>query len=448
MCFKSVISRLLSRAAAALTLLLAVTVTAGFMQCRADVINVDSVKLWQTRLSQASTPADSIRALYNLFDITLRSDAGVYSDPLISLAERNKDYDIELDILRKVANTFNGRDSAKMDSLLAIANGVPPSDDQRETVIFIEMRSLLGRLDMMDEPQRIELLHKFINEYRDDENIGLYDRILSLYKLTMTLGLTVGGDLYSDYMDRLHLLIRELPDTIGPLNSLFHTQASMIYTINNDTEQAIEANRMLLSIIDALKKKNIERGFVHFNYDRSEYVALRRLLASYEGLTADEIERYHARMLELAEANQEIAEEYRTMRRSESFYLYSNGRYGQAIPVLRYAVMQPGNANYRTKLYNMLISCAEKTGDTAAAAEARNGYIEALEERLEQARLDKVRELQILLDANAVSRSQLDEVCSENDARVLRYRIALGLVSVIAIAALAWAFRLRRRRRQ
>lgn len=428
-----------------LTLLVAVCSAVSQFTTVAEVISVDSVKEWQARLAGATTPDDSIVALYNLFDITLRSDAGVYSDPLIALAERNKDYDVELDILRKVSNTFNGRDTAKMDSLLNIARAIPPSDDQRETVIFIEMRSLLGRLDLMDEPERVDMLHKFINEYHDDDEAGLYDRILSLYKLTMTLGLTVGGDLYSDYMDRLHLLIKELPDSIGPLSSLFHTQASMIYTINNENDKAIEANRKLLGIIDTLKAKNSRRGFIHFNYDRTEYVALRRLLACFETLSRDEIERYNARLLELAAANPAIADEYNSMRRSESFYLYGTGRYAEAIPVLRHAVAQPGNANYRPKLYHMLISCAEKTGNQAVGAEARNGYISALEERLEQSKLDKIRELQILLDANTASREHLQVVREEYEDSMFAYRIGIAAAALIALAAIALLFFSRRR---
>ena len=85
----------------------------------------------------------------------------------------------------------------------------------------------------------------------------------------------------------------------------------------------------------------------------------------------------------------------------------------------------------------MLISCAEKTGNQAVGAEARNGYISALEERLEQSKLDKIRELQILLDANTASREHLQVVREEYEDSMFAYRIGIAAAALIALAAIA-----------
>lgn len=417
---------------AVVTALVAIT---GAMPSEASVINVGEVLEWQRRLAEATTANDSIRALYNLFDITLRRDSGVYSMQLVELADREKDYAVELDILRKLSNTADG-DSVAMDRLLELVNRVPPSDDQRQTMIFVRMRDLLGRMELMTEEERFRMVNELIQTYRDNPEASLYDRILPLYSVTMALGMTVGGDLYSDYMDRLSLLIKELPDSLGPLNSLFHTQASMIYTMNNEKEKAVAANLKLLSIIEGLKKMNEARGFTYFNYETVEYVALRRLLANYEILSREDVERYYNCILELVEQNPRIAADFNKLQRTQSFYLVATGRYGEAIPVLKKALSNERNANYRTTLSLMLIRSADKAGDIQSARQAREEYIKALEQRLARAELDKIRELQILLEANSHSLERIDELEDDNNATVMSYRIALYAVSALAAVAL------------
>ncbi len=287
---------------------------------KAELIDADAVKVWQGKLAIAENADDSIAALYNLFDLTKRYDAGVFSCPLLELSSRTMDYTIYLDVLRKVANR-NARDQKMMDSLYEVIKEVPASDDQQETLIFIEVRRLQAMLNNMPKDERFRYLYDLVANYRDDPSMPLYSRIRSLYLLTTVLSKTVGGDIYDDYMDRLYLLIKELPDQLGPLSSLYFTQASVSSTLSGEYERGAAINRKLLSIIHSLKARNEANGFAYANYNNNEYSVLRRLITNYPALQQEEIDSCYMRIKELVAIDDELKEEYATVMRVEAFYL-------------------------------------------------------------------------------------------------------------------------------
>ncbi|MDE5626805.1 MAG: hypothetical protein K2I58_02490, partial [Candidatus Amulumruptor sp.] len=201
---------------------MAVAMLSGVFHTRATVIDMNAMKEWQTRLSQSRNATDSITALYNLFDISLRNDSGVYSAPLVRLTSRTKNFDVMLDVLRKLGNSMRADSMAYRNIRETIAQ-TPPSEDQYESLLFIDLTRFNWEVSNMSDAQRMTLLQRLITDYQDNPGQSLYDRILPLYRITILLGRTVGGDLYSDYMDRLYLFIKELPDPDGPLSSLFYT---------------------------------------------------------------------------------------------------------------------------------------------------------------------------------------------------------------------------------
>lgn len=418
----------ITRLAAALPTALTLVLAGAFsVIVRADVINVHHIKEWQKNLVEASTPQDSIDILYNLFDISLRNDTGVYSKQLIQLCERVRDYDTELDIIRKVVNK-NGRDDAVVDSLSQIVSRIPFSENQRETMIFIEIRKLLSDLNDMDEADRMKMLNNLILKYEDDPSQSLYDRILPLYRLTVVLGMTVGGDLYADCMERLAILIRQLPKKNGPLTSLYTTQAAMIYSILGEHEKSVEANREYLEIIRELVAENESRGRIYASYKNNIYLALRRMLTNYQALTDQEVDSIYSAMCQLTEDDPELAEEFNNMARAKSFYLVAKKRYPEAVTAIRTALDNEKNRNYRTRLLKMLIESSEAVGDRQTLAEARQQYIDLLEAGIEAGRSGKIRELQLLLNVNSSSQDRLDDAEDELKDSSDRYRLIIAII--------------------
>ena len=184
-----------------IVILMMVTLTSAFY-ARATVIDMAAMKEWQNRLASSRNAADSITALYNLFDISLRNDSGVYSAPLVHLTSRTKNFDVMLDVLRKLGNSMRSDSLAYRRIREAIVK-TPPSEDQYESLLFIDLTRFNWEVSNMNDSQRMTLLQRMIADYQDNQGASLYDRILPLYRITIMLGRTVGGDLYSDYMDRL-----------------------------------------------------------------------------------------------------------------------------------------------------------------------------------------------------------------------------------------------------
>lgn len=432
--FTTSISRSIALAALAIVCLFS-----AYSPTRAAVIDVNAIQTWQQRLSEAKNASDSIKALYNLFDITHRADSGIYSYPLLQLTAREGEYGVHLDILRKIVNV-NTNDSILVDSMFRMAQRVPESNDQRETLIFIELRRFYVQLQNMTEAERLSTLYNLVDQYRDDADAPLYERILPLYKLTMALGRTIGGNLYSEYMDRLQVLIRQLPDQFGPLSSFFYTQASVIYTITNDQEKAVEANKRYLNIVDTLKMRNRNRGHRHASYNSNEYVALRRMLVNYEALTPWEVEHYYRRLMALVESDQQLATEYSNVARARSYYLVAKQRYPEAIEALHQAIENEKNGDYRTRMLRLLVECAKQTGNRDELRAARDEYVINLEKTNERRQREKLAELRFLMDINSNVRERFNNLEVEHEKLLNEYYKDLLVMSIIAgVAVLAFA---------
>lgn len=413
---------------------MAVAMLSGVFHTRATVIDMNAMKEWQTRLSQSRNATDSITALYNLFDISLRNDSGVYSAPLVRLTSRTKNFDVMLDVLRKLGNSMRADSMAYRNIRETIAQ-TPPSEDQYESLLFIDLTRFNWEVSNMSDTQRMTLLQRLITDYQDNPGQSLYDRILPLYRITILLGRTVGGDLYSDYMDRLYLFIKELPDPDGPLSSLFYTQAATAYTFTNEPEKAVKACKRLLEITQNLKERNQKRGYVYANYNSIEYIYLRRMLVNFPALTDKEIEQYCGKLMELVEADERLREEFNHLGRARGYYLVATKRYAEAIPELMKSLHNETDREFRTRVYPMIILSAKESGNQKVLNEISDDYIAMLEEERAARQVEKINELQLLLDINAGSKERIRQINESyiNDTRQLT--AALVIVSIIAAAA-------------
>ncbi len=413
---------------------MAMAMLSGVFHTRATVIDMNAMKEWQTRLSQSRNATDSITALYNLFDISLRNDSGVYSAPLVRLTSRTKNFDVMLDVLRKLGNSMRADSMAYRNIRETIAQ-TPPSEDQYESLLFIDLTRFNWEVSNMSDTQRMTLLQRLITDYQDNPGQSLYDRILPLYRITILLGRTVGGDLYSDYMDRLYLFIKELPDPDGPLSSLFYTQAATAYTFTNEPEKAVTACKRLLEITQNLKERNQKRGYVYANYNSIEYIYLRRMLVNFPALTDKEIEQYCGKLMELVEADERLREEFNHLGRARGYYLVATKRYAEAIPELMKSLHNETDREFRTRVYPMIILSAKESGNQKVLNEISDDYIAMLEEERAARQVEKINELQLLLDINAGSKERIRQINESyiNDTRQLT--AALVIVSIIAAAA-------------
>ena len=70
----------------------------------------------------------------------------------------------------------------------------------------------------------------------------------------------------SQCFDRLDNLLAKLPNEIYALDNLFLTNAAIAYTDMERQERAVNADRRLLQIIDALEKRYSDEGRRYRDY--------------------------------------------------------------------------------------------------------------------------------------------------------------------------------------
>lgn len=77
------------------------------------------------------------------------------------------------------------------------------------------------------------------------------------------------------------------------------------------------------------------------NYDVNRYNCYRRMLSNWTVLSAEEVDEYYSRILELGERNMDVARDLERSPRPRVYYLMSKGRYAEAIPYIKRELAKP-----------------------------------------------------------------------------------------------------------
>ncbi|MCM1331112.1 MAG: HAMP domain-containing histidine kinase [Bacteroides sp.] len=392
----------------------------------------------EIELSQAANANDSIRLLYNLYDVSPRAHKYEYSQKLSDIARRTKNTAIQLDILRNNANLY-----LTSDSMLRIfekeAKELPESDDQKETALFIKLLGLSYRIKSVTAEKRREIIQNLINSYRNNTDDNIYDRVEKLYSLCLCLSYMSEGDMYVKYINELEKLINEMPHSEGnSLRNMFFNRQAILATMKNDRKKAIEANKAILVIIDNLKEKYHREGRIYKNFDASEYVCRLRLLNNFEDMPQNEIEENYSRILQLAHQNPDVMQDLKITERAPIFYLMAKKEYDKALPILKRHPESMRDQRYRQFYLKYLITASRETGDTKTLLSALEDYNNYLEEAIATEAESKTQELQILYDVESLRRKSM-ELQDENIAmaKSTNRNIIIG-ASIVALLLLVF----------
>ena len=109
-----------------LTLLLNITM---LFQAKAVPTDAQStIEKLQHNLAEARTPQDSIRILYDIYDLSLITPRIEVGKDLFEVAKRAGDVSAQLDILRLNSNAY--KDKADLIRLIKMASALPASREQ------------------------------------------------------------------------------------------------------------------------------------------------------------------------------------------------------------------------------------------------------------------------------------------------------------------------------
>ncbi len=367
----------------------------------------DSIKV---ELSKATTVKDSIRLLYDLYDLAPRAKKYAVSKELSGVARRIGNDDIRLDMLRNNANLY-----LTSDSMMIIfeneARNMPFSDNQQATVLFIKLLNLASKTKLASAEKRREIIQELIESYNDsDDNDNLYTRIDKLYSLCVCISFfTEGGDMYNRYLNELEELVAKLPNDEGSaaLKNMFFTRQAILATMKNNHQKAIQADNNILENIRILQKKYEDMGRKYKNFDVSEYVCRLRLLNNFEGLQLPDVEKNYARIMELASTNSDVMEDVRMNERAKIFYLMAFKEYDKALEILKRHPESLHDQRYRPFHMRYMIIAAQETGDKETLLKALQNYCDYLEECIAVETDSKTQELRIMYDVESLRRQSM-----------------------------------------
>lgn len=387
-------------------------------------------------LSLVKTPQDSIPVLYHLYDLAKAYDNRLdYNVMIFNAAKHCSNIKVQLDIIRNTCNLY-----LKSDSLMAIcqkdAELLPPSPDQKETLTFIKVNRVASTVRTSSEAEKMKALQKIIGEFKVNQSTDLYDNILQLYTLCIYLGSSTQGELYTQYIEKLEKLIKQLPPAeTHALPNMFYTQTAIIYTHNEEYAKAIAADKEVLKIIERLMREYKEQGRIFRNYDISYYNCYRRMLSNYPALSPEEVEYYYQRILELCKNNIRIKLDYQKSERPLIYYLMATGQYPQALPLLKKHVYTTSDKRLRMQYLRFLIEAAKVTNDNATLLRATTDYNTLLEEYNQLKSAEKYKELQILYDVNELKAQNAQLELEKREAEVESGK-AMIRITFIAITIL------------
>ena len=422
--------------------ILTFAVMSGLAAMAANVSRADSVVIreMEEQLRIASSPADSIAPLYNIYDVVM-SDYSA-SRPvmweLYGVAERAGNTPVRLDLMRNLANVYLNNDSV-LRRLEADAHRVPTSDEQRETLMFIHInqQDLLHRKASESERQ-LMLDNMILKLASQTPGNDIFTQVTDMFALVRLMSGQTQGELLSSYIGRLEGLIDQLPMSLIAIRNKFYTMSAIAYTNSGESEKAVKAEKTLLSIINEMEKKYARAGRPYRTFDRHRYLSYRRLLNNYEAITDEEADRYYSEAKRLADENSELNSDFARYQRPTICYLMKKGRYAEAIPILKAQLGKTTDADLRRFMLSQLQLAASEAGDQQSLIETTLAYNEMLEEFISAKNHERSNELKLIYEVNSLREANADMSLKSQRERTRLYRniSVLGIVAFFAVCIL------------
>ncbi|MDE6577192.1 MAG: hypothetical protein K2K58_03365, partial [Muribaculaceae bacterium] len=385
-------------------------------------------------LKSGMTSADSIKLLYDVYDLSRQKEKVKIGNELVEVASRAKRYDVLDDMLPQLgALEYKNRD--RFDELIKLSEQLPEGNDKKSVQTFLEVQKAIydGQYASSDERQKIlvEYLREDVNHKPDE-----YQNLLDLYRVVLFLGYSTEGNMYMEYLGRLEKMLNKMPDEHDFFHSRFYTTCANYYTRKGMHEKAIEADRNLLKLIDKMDKRYKAQGRQYRNYDRYRYLCYLRMLSNYKALSLKEVNEYYKNCKELADRSADLAVNFYEEQRPLAYLKLANKDYAGAVEILETAVKRPLNNSTRLNLLGELKAAADSSHNERVLLGALKEYNEGLEERLrlnsEEAMLElRMRyEVKRLEEEKRQAEIEKHELALASDEKL----ISLALIAVFVLA--------------
>lgn len=396
---------------------------------------------------------DSIRTLYNIFDLSPKNEQANVAWQLYRTAGNADDINVQIDMIRNLA-VLNMKNDSIIAELLKLCDKIPNNDSREATRLFVGNQQMSWKSSYSDpaEVQR-ELLNR-INSNSNLESDNIYRQIEFLFDTSQFLSGDTEGALFREIFDKYEEKIAALPASDHPLKSQFYTNSAIMHTRDGSHHRAVEADREVLKIIGQLEQYYRKKKRLYRNYDRNKYVCYRRMLFNYQALSEDEVRAIRDSINALYYTNRDVRDDMDKHTGTHAAYYMAIKEYDKAIPAIKNALKDKSIADYqRTSFYRMLREAAKKTGDRASLIYALEHYDDYLESK------DSLR--QIAIERESMIRERIDTTSNmfgpeirknivdstytaDNSNNVLM--IVSGIIAFLLIVYMVLYFRLRTRK--
>lgn len=414
--------------------------TAAVIGLTPAIAQTEEIDVYINQLADDSTPDDSIATMYQIFDLSPRTDGTKVAWEILDVADRSGNDSVSLDMLRQIANV-NVRNDSIITKLQEMCANYPVSGDQRATTTFLALRKAGIIARYTDEKLRLDKIKELIEEYSDmPADSDIYKQLERLGSLCIILGNSYYSALLPQYIEKSLELAQKLPESDFGLRNLIYNQAMTIYTNLNMPEKAIEADHKLLESMNALEQHYHDKGREHRNFDPYRYTTYRNMLQNYRALSPEEIEVCHDSVLALAARSEEVKASM-TNNVTNAYYLMATKQYAAAIPLLKQIIEKPTTDNFNLiRAIRHIIEASEKTGDKATQLAYTTLLNQKLTEYLELAAHDTYSEFKIIYDLYELEHENAElELKTINDKVKFQRTLLISgcVVFVLLIAALA-----------
>lgn len=363
------------------------------------------------KVAASKNANDSIKALFDLYDVSPRHERIGIGRQIYDLAGRIGNHDVQVDILRLLSTNFE--EAQPLELIEEKLEILPKSDARDEAMLFVRMRKLMHNARRLSEDDRQKEIVKILNSHKDGATEDKLAQIYDLYNVVLYMRNDATGDMLKEYVDKLIKLVNSPDIRLNAIKNLVYSEASNIYSDAEDYDKAIESSRILLKVLDNLEADYRKKGRMYKKYDVTRYLVYRRMLRNAKALRPGEAKQFYDLALKLAETNSDIQKEIETNPRIHAYYYMAVGDYNAAVPVLKDVVNHTNTLPTQKRFLEMLIEASEKTGDNDTKLEALSSYVSILKELDNLKASQKSRELQISYDVRDL-RARNEKLETEN----------------------------------
>ncbi len=350
--------------------LLSLLLTFSFLQLHGSTASLcDSLR---TELGKATSANDSIEILYDIFDNAPRRDRTDVAEELYTIAAREHNVVVQLDVLRHLINLNPDNDSLFHDYLRR-AKALPYSNERNATIIFITARGTTQAARRATIEQCRDRINELIKRSEQLQGQKIETRIELLFALCAYREQIPSNQLAKDYVTQLGKLIEESQYSLYALRTLYLTQAALTYTATGEHDKAIAADRELLEQIDGLDEIYKKKGRFYRDYAQNRYIINRRMLSNYMALTPEEVETIYNECRRLAQNDPALKADFEQRRIPDMYYAMARKDYATALPLLKKEAENHANDSrmyHRLNILEYIIESAQAVGDNESLLKA------------------------------------------------------------------------------